>query len=257
MSMILTAMPASALIGLPIGGFIATAFGWQGVFGFIGLVAATALVFLWLLPVDVGQPSSQRVGYREGLRRVLGDRTVLKVISVTLLWASAAGGSLTYVGQFFHERYNFSSDQIGLVLMVIGVVGIIATQMGARFIGKFGTRRAVLFGIACYGLAILLLPWTGAVPVSILVLGLWVFGSWFGFPAQTAIVSELSSGARGTVLSFNTSAQYLGNVIGPVISGFVLSVGNFPLFGLWGAFLAASAFGLALRVLPGRASRLT
>lgn len=255
-SILLTAFPVSALLGLPLGGFIAGAFGWRGDFAFIGVIAGAAIGLLWFLPSD--QPAGgQTMGYREGLRRVLGNQMVLKVSCITFLWTTAAGGSVTYIGQFFHDRYNFSSDQIGLVLMVIGVVGIAATRAGARFINRVGTRRSVLFGIAAYGVAILILPWTGLWPVSILVFGVWAFGTWYGFPAQQAIVSELVPNARGTVLSFNTSAQYLGGVVGPVLSGLVLALGNFPVFGLWGTFIAGCAFVLALRVLPGRSQSST
>jgi predicted MFS family arabinose efflux permease len=255
MSTLMTSFPAAALLGLPIGGFITSACGWRGVFGFIGLVALLALLILWTLPEDP-RPGTQVIGYREGLRRVLGDPKVLKVIAVTFLWATAAMGSVTYIGQFFHEKYSLTSDQIGLVLMVIGVVGIVATRLGGQFINQIGTRRSVLFGIAAFGIAILILPWTPVMLVSILVFGFWAFGTWFGFPAQQTIVSELASGMRGTVLSFNTSAQYLGGVVGPVISGAVLEAGSFPLFGVWGTFLASCAFVLALRSLPYHPKKL-
>lgn len=255
MSTLMTSFPAAALLGLPLGGFITSACGWRGVFGFIGLVAVLALLILWTLPED-HQPGTQITGYREGLRRVLGDPKVLKVISVTLLWMAAAGGSGTYIGQFFHEKYKLNSDQIGLVLMVIGVAGISATRLGAHFINRVGTRRSVLFGIAAFGVAILILPWTPVMPVSILVYGFWAFGTWFGFPAQQTIVSELGAGMRGTVLSFNTSAQYMGAVIGPVISGAVLEAGSFPVFGIWGTFLASCTFVLALYSLPRQPKKL-
>jgi predicted MFS family arabinose efflux permease len=253
MSTILMAFPASALIGLPLGGFIASFFGWRAVFGFIGLVGVLALAGLSTLKVARPvRPTGLTMSYWAGLRQVLAEPSVLKVVGVTLVWMTAANGSITYIGQFFHEKYNFNSDQIGLVLMVIGVVGITATRVSARFIGLVGTRRAVLSGLSTCGIAIIILPWTNLVALSILVLGVWVFGIWFGFPAQQTIASGLVLEARGTVLSFNTSAQYLGGVVGPIISGLMLDGGGFPLLGLWGSFLLVCAFVLAFQVLPGR-----
>lgn len=249
MSMLLSAMPASALVGLPVGGMIASSFGWRGVFGSIGLVSVMALALLWTLPTD-SPASGPILGYREGLKRVLGSRTSLKVITITFIWASGAIGALTYVGQFFYQKYHFTTGQIGQVLMIIGVVGIVATRTGVRLSKIVKPRHSVLVGIAGFGIAILLLPWTNFVPLSMFILGIWVFGTWFGLPAIQTIVSGLLPSARGTILSFNTSAQYLGGVIGAPVTGVILAMGGFPALGIWCGLLASCAFGLAYRVLP-------
>lgn len=249
MSTLLTAMPASALVGLPAGGFIAVSLGWREVFGFITVVSLIGLALLWILPND--PPRSEKgFGYLEGLKRVAKHPHALKVISVTLIWATGAMGAFTYIGEFLHNKYDFTSDQIGLVLIVIGVVGVIATRSGAKLSKIVKPRKAVLTGISLFGTAILFLPWTNLVPLTIVVLGIWVFGTWFGLPAIQTIVSGLMPEARGTVLSFNTSAQYLGGVIGSPLAGLFLTTWGFPVMGLCSAFLAATAFTLALRVLP-------
>jgi DHA1 family purine base/nucleoside efflux pump-like MFS transporter len=83
-------------------------------------------------------------------------------------------------------------------------------------------------------------------------MALWVFGTWFGLPAQQALISELVPTARGTALAANTSALYLGGAVGPAVTGGVLATGGFPLAGLWSGAVGLVALGLAALVLPAR-----
>ena len=54
------------------------------------------------------------------------------------------------------------------------------------------------------------------------------------------------------MLAFNASAQNLGGVIGPFITGRIIDAGGFALAGPWSALLAVCAFVIAWRVLPRR-----
>ena len=55
--------------------------------------------------------------------------------------------------------------------------------------------------------------------LALAVFGVWVFGTWFGLPAQQSIAASLSDRARGTVMAFNSSALNLAAVISPIIAG--------------------------------------
>jgi predicted MFS family arabinose efflux permease len=97
----------------------------------------------------------------------------------------------------------------------------------------------------------LILPSTPpSLPLGLLVFSVWVFGTWFGLPAQQSIAAGLNARARGTIMAFNSSAFNLGAVLSPAIAGTVYSAGGFPLLGTWTAGLAAVAFVIALVLLP-------
>lgn len=120
-----------------------------------------------------------------------------------------------------------------------------ATRLGVRLNKVVKSRTAVLIGIAGFGTALLLLPWTNLVPLSMLVLGIWGFGIWFGLPAIQTIVSGLLPAARCTLLSFNTSAHYLGGVMGAPRAGVMLGIGR-----VWAAGVLERPAG-RLRLRPG------
>lgn len=242
--------PLAALLGLPLGAFLAGLVSWRATFLAVALLSAVAAFLIWRLPVDRPKGAAV-VGYAEGLRLAVGDRAVLSVLAVTFVWFMGPFGMFTFVGEFFQSSYGLDTMQVGFVFMVLGLVGVISTRTSGRFTATIGARRAVMLGIACFGMAVLILPSTPPyLPVSLLVFGLWVFGTWFGLPAQQSIAAGLNARARGTIIAFNSSALNLAAVFSPAIAGTVFAAGDFRLLGSWTAGLAAIAFVVAYVLLP-------
>jgi multidrug resistance protein len=242
--------PLAALLGLPLGAFLAGLVSWRATFLAVALLAAVAAVLIWRLPADRPKGASV-LGYAEGLRLAVGDRAVLSVLVVTFVWFMGPFGMFTFVGQFFQGSYSLDTTQVGFVFMVLGLVGVISARTSGRFTATLGARRAVLLGIACFGTAVFILPSTPPfLPLSMLVFALWVFGTWFGLPAQQSIAAGLNARARGTIMAFNSSALNMAAVFSPAIAGTVFAAGEFRLLGTWTAGLAAIAFVVAFVLLP-------
>ena len=248
---LLSAMfPLASLLGLPIGALAAIVAGWRASFLFIAVVAVVALALLSRLPASAPD-RSHTPAYDAAIRTVLSDRRALQVLLVTFVWFAGSFGLFIYVGEFIHVTYGVPAAQAGLVYVLVGVVGLAATRLSGRFIARVGPRRAVLIGLTCFMVAVLLLPVTAvALPISLLVFAVWAFGTWFGVPGIQTIVAELSETARGTMLAFNSSALNLGAVVGPIATGLVLAAGGFALAAPWTAVLAGCALIIAYRVLP-------
>lgn len=242
--------PLAALLGLPLGALLAGAVSWRATFLAVALLAALASVLIWRLPADRPRGAGV-IGYVEGLRLAVRDRAVLSVLAVTFVWFLGPTGMITFIGAFFRDSYGLGTSQIGIVFIVLGLVGVISARTSGRFTATIGARRAVLLAIACFGTAVFILPSTPPYfPLSMLVFSLWVFGTWFGLPAQQSIEAGLNARARGTILAFNSSAFNLAAVFSPVVAGTIISEGGFRLLGTWTAGLAAVAFVVAFLLLP-------
>ena len=156
----------------------------------------------------------------------------------------------TFVGEFFQSSFGLSTSEVSIVFVVLGVVGVTSARTSGRFIGRIGPRRVVLLAIACYGLAVFILPSVSVLILALAVFALWVFGTWFGLPAQQSIAASISDRARGTVMAFNSSALNLAAVVSPIIGGLVFAEGGFRLLGSWTAVVAMAAFVAAYLLLP-------
>jgi predicted MFS family arabinose efflux permease len=244
--------PLANLLGLPLGALAASLGGWRAPFGVIALVAVLGIVGV-AMSKQVSKAAISSRTYGATFGRVIRDRKALAVMSVTFVWFSGAIGLFIYLGEFIHESFGIPAEQAGLAYLVVGVVGIVAARTSGLVVARIGPRRTAMTGIALFGVAALLLPrTTGALPLALAVVAVWAFGIWFGFPGIQTIVAGLSSTARGTMLAFNSSAQSLGGVVGPLITGRIIDAGGFALAGPWSALLALCAFVIAWRVLPRR-----
>lgn len=252
MALLSGAFPLSNLLGLPIGALATSLAGWRAPFALIALLAVIAMAGVATSRIPARQAPTTAT-YAQTFRRVLGDRRALLVMSVTLVWFSGAIGLFVYVGEFIHQAFGVPTDQAGLAYLVVGVVGIVAARTSGLVLHRLGPRRTVLTGIALFASSAFVLPLTtGALPLAIVVMAVWAFGTWFGVPGLQTIIAGLSSTARGTMLAFNGSAINLGGTIGPIVSGRLIETGGFGIAGPWSALLGATAFVIALQVLPRR-----
>ena len=243
MGKVMSAMPFSTIIGIPAGAVAAALLGWRAAFGFVVAVSAIVVFLVTRLPADRTSATVQR--WTDGYRMVLRDRSALRALVVTFVWMVPPFGLLIYLSEFFHSEFGIPAERSGLIYMVIGVVGVLATRVGSRYIERVGRKRSVVLAILAFTFAAFLLPFTvGSLPVALIVFAVWASGSWFGLPAQQANVSEMAGGATGTALAFNTSAMYLGGVVGPAVIGWLIDRGGFLL-----ATRGAAALGVVAAVL--------
>jgi predicted MFS family arabinose efflux permease len=243
--------PLSTLLGLPLGALAAVIAGWRGSFVFILGVAVVALVLVSRLPVDRPPGEAAGASHVATLRAALADRRALGTFLVQFLWLTAAFGLFVYVGEFVHRAFGVPAEQAGLVYVVVGLVGVIATRRSAAVLGRIGARRTVLAAIGVFVVAAFLLPLTAiALPLMLGLFAVWAFGTWTGIPAMQFIVAGLSATARGTLLAFLTSAINFGAVLGPILTGRVLEAGGFAWAGPFAASLGIVALATAWALLP-------
>jgi predicted MFS family arabinose efflux permease len=212
-------------------------------------IAAFVLVRA-ILPAD--KPRTEKpMGYLDSYRTIVSDRSALKLLVVTFVWFIAPLGLFILLAEFVHVTYDIPTAQAGLFLIVIGVVGVVSSRLSGRFMATVGPRNAVLMAISGFVLAMILMPLsTSALPLSVLVLGLWAAGTWFGIPAIQAIVAAHSEQLRGTMLAFNSSAFSLSGVVGPILMGAIVAGAGFSAAFWSGAVLGLGALVLAYIILP-------
>jgi MFS transporter, DHA1 family, inner membrane transport protein len=244
------AFPLSNLLGLPFGALAATLGGWRAPFALIAAVAIIGLIGV-AVSKNVSREVKPGLGYAATFAGVIRNRRALTIMSVTLVWFTGAIGLFVYVGEFIHRAFDIPAEQAGLAYIMVGIVGIVAARTSGQVIHRIGPRRITLAGIALFGTSAFLLPLTTpALPLALIVIGTWAFGTWFGVPGLQTIIAGLSETSRGTMLAFNGSAINLGGTIGPFITGRIIEAQGFGAAGPWSALLAASAFVIAWRVLP-------
>ncbi len=244
----LAGLPLSTVIGVPLAGLLAAAGSWRWGLGAVSGVAALALVSSLRLRAPRTTSQSR---YWPSILATMRDGTALTPLSVSFLWFVASLGLFTYVGQYLYSLFNFGARERALAVGAYGLMGLVGEVGGAGFARRAGKRMAVLLGLLGLVGAFLVVALNhSSAPLAVFALAVWGAASWFGMPSQQAIISELRPTSRGTLLSLNNGAMYLGAMIGSVLIGKVLEWAGFTGAGVLAATVIAAAAlitGLAVR----------
>jgi predicted MFS family arabinose efflux permease len=247
MGMLMGAMIGSQIAGVPAGAFLAKYFSWNLSFLFIALFGLLAIMVLaWTVPAaapkqDIGL--SPLKAYAAQFHTAFTKPAVLFALCSTFLWMAGLQGMFAYVGVYYDRHFHAEVDTIGLIAMIAAVCSASGSMFGGRLSDRIGKQKVIRL-CACFSAAGVLSfsIFTGNLLAAVLIQSCWAFFVGAGQSVLTALISELSPAARGTVLSLNSSFMYLGMMAATAVSALLLESG----FDFWMIGILCSLEALAV-----------
>lgn len=214
---------AGAVIGIPIGLWLAEQTNWRMSVGMILLLSVVALLGLLLSNLDlkVSTPPSLREQ-----ASLLVDRNVMSIIGITLLAATSGFGLYVYTVPMLSESPN--SPVFALSLWNVG--GLIGSLCIGYFVDRIGKPQWVMAMILMVLLSMyLLIPVLRPIPVlGLLPFLVWGAMGWSTMTPQQYRLSELKPGHDAALVALNSSAVSLGGVAGAALGGLAIEGGLDP-----------------------------
>jgi len=203
---------AALILGVPLGRILAEAAGWRSVLLVIAVLSAISLVLVRaILPSMPGEPSATVADQL----RLLGRRSVLVGLAITLLWLGGYSLAYTYLTPYLLEPVGATGDTVTLVLFLFGLASLIGTQLGGAITDRRGHHVALVVTKSVHVLALLALPlFAGAVGGSIAILIIWSLAAWGSAAPQQMRVSSLEPSAAPMLIGLNQSTMQLGIAMG-------------------------------------------
>lgn len=228
MGIIMGAMIGSTVLGVPAGAFATQLVSWQWTFYGLGIIAllVTWLAFVGLpkTPPTNQNPVSAPVVFIGSIKTAFSNASVFFALLSTLLWTFGLHAMFSYIGVYYKTNFQLTVAEIGLVILVAGLGSVLGNIIGGKLADKLGKKIVVSFasviasvGVIGFSLSIETLI------VAILAHVIWSTAIGFGQSSLTALISELNPKVRGTVLSLNSSAMYLGMTAASVLSSILLT----------------------------------
>ncbi|MED4584778.1 MFS transporter [Brevibacillus choshinensis] len=216
---------SGGIIGPLFGGALSDWFGYHTVFAVTGgMMIVTVLLVKWFLPPDriEAAPGDMQTG---SFRQVFANPNLTILFFATFVIQTATMSTNSMMSIFVKSivgEVNNLAFLAGLVTSITGVANIIGSPLLGRLGDHFGQSKVLPIIMFCTGLVILPQLWTN----SIYPLYAWRFchGLLLGgmLPSiQTLIKKRSADFISGRAFGVNSSFQFLGNLMGPLIGGFI------------------------------------
>jgi DHA1 family multidrug resistance protein-like MFS transporter len=156
-------------------------------------------------------------------------------------------------GLYALRRFEYGPQQVGSIMMVIGVVSAIGqgvlTGPATR---RFGEIAVIRVALLCTGIGFLLMLTASSFLTVLLTVGFFVLSNAMIGPSVASLVSKQSSGGQGMAMGLNNAFMSLGRIVGPIWAGVALDF-NLALPYLTGSMVMFAGFILSvlkLRPMP-------
>ncbi len=235
----------STVAGVPLGVLVSGWWSWQAIFL---LLAALSLVVLAamirLLPAIEGDAN---VPFKKQFA-VLRNPVILSGLFLSFGFSTSSSLMNTYMVPFVQNVLGLKPAYLSVLLLVIGAFGLAGSRAGGVGVDRWGTRRAVSFGMLASAASLLLLPMlANALLPGVGLIAVWTFAMSLAIPAILTYFIQQAPQSSNLVLGLNTSVLHLGVAVGAAGGGAIADAANTVLYHpLAAGLIALAGFGAGL-----------
>jgi DHA1 family inner membrane transport protein len=240
-------------VGSPLGTALGGVAGWRfALWCVVGLGAALAA----LIPLVVRRvPLAAPAGLRRRLA-ALADLRVLALLATTVFMI--AGFNIVYIFSAAVTRASTggAGPLLAALLLAYGVAGVVGNVVAGPLTDRFGSRRVATAALIGQVAALVVLPFVEAsFAACVVVFAIWGVAAFaMAIPVQHRLV-HVDPAASALVLSWYSTAMYVGIAIAPPIGGLALSAGGAEAVPVAGAVVTLAALLAFLLSFAARAAR--
>jgi predicted MFS family arabinose efflux permease len=214
----------SFIIGGYVVGFLVEAGGWR--MAFMGFAALLPLIGLLLIsktiPLPVSYTPLAERGLTEGLRAIVSSPSAMGCLLGNLLASASLQGLYFYSFSFLRERYSISPGFASIIYSLTSVFFFLGSLLSGRFIDYWGRRRVLYIGLISIGVSTILYA---NIPYAVWCMVFMMVGHFFcafQWSASNSLSLEQIPQFRGSMMSMNSAAVFIGYAFGSGIGGLTL-----------------------------------
>lgn len=229
-------------LGIPLVALLTQLGGWRLPFYVIGLLLMLVGGLVWVWCPRQQPQAGPAVPFLAHFRAVGGNTVLWGVLVANGLRVMTFLGMSSYLATYLTHTYRLSAGDTALPLTVAGLGSIAGSLVGGCVATQ--TSRLAVAAMACLGGGL------GAALVFTLTLSLWTTvmlacGATgllsLAWTVMAVLLTEVAGQSRATATGLLTVSNQLGAMGGAALGGVMLSLGSFPLVGLFCLATAATA----------------
>lgn len=233
---IASATTAGTLLGPLVGGALTSIFSYRITFMITGglLLICSILVLFFVHEDDFKPVTTKKLDKASGVIKSLRSPHLIFGLLLTTLIIQAANNSINpIVSLYVRQLLNDHGNVVFISGVIAALPGIATFLVASRFgaLGdKIGTHKIIVAGFIAASIFFFLTAFVqNTVELGILrfLVG---FSDACLFPqVQTMLTKNSPAAVTGRIFSWNQSAMYIGNIVGPLLGSFVSGMFNYSM----------------------------
>lgn len=235
MGLIGASMSLGFMIGPALGGFLAKV-SLTFPFYMASLVAIlSAIISLFILP-DIKNSISKSPLEKKKSENILAQmkRSVktpyFMMLIIIFVFSFGIANFQTTFSLYVDHKYNYTPQDIAIVLTVGGFIGVIVQSVIVeKLFKRFGELNVILVNLVVAALALLLFFLVNGFWLVLMVAAIFSTATTLIRPSVNTVVSKLAGHEQGFAAGMNNAYMSLGNMIGPALAGMFFDINiNLP-----------------------------
>lgn len=212
---------ASLVLGVPIGIYLGSSFGWRAPFVLITVLTILSIIGVHMFMEKVApRPATPLKSLLVGFKNL----KLFLALFTTFMYMAGHTVMYAYFKPYLQSTTNLSVTWIGILYFVFGVAAVLGGGLGGLISDAIGSRRTIVASLAIFSFLFFFLP---AANISPWLYGaaivIWGMLSWGVSPAMQSYLIETIPEAGDIMQSLNNSALHLGIAFGSLVGGIVVS----------------------------------
>lgn len=211
---------ASLIIGVPIGRFITSTYGWK--FVFIGI----ALLVLFVIFIVINTIPKMNGDASIPLKRQIAMFKKPKIalaLSITFFLMTGYAIIFTYLSPFLVNTVGMSDHLLSITFLVLGVASLFGSKLGGLSADKKGVIFTLKRGLLVNLTSLVVLSFISHSNIAVfIILTVWSFAAWSSGATQQYNLATISPESSDVLLGLNQSMMQLGFAFGAGLGGVIV-----------------------------------
>ncbi|MGR3492186.1 MAG: MFS transporter [Shimia sp.] len=239
LALVFLGLTLAQVIGVPVGAWLAYAFGWRAAFWLVVILSVPCIWAVWTrVPRGL---AFQPVGLGD-LGTMLRNGRMMLAITFTATFLSGIYVLYTYLPALLSGTMGWDRNGVTLALFIFGIGAVIGNVVLGPLADRLGNVR--MLATLCVAQSVLMplfvfLPLADAVAMALILI--WSISGWGFVAAQQARLVRLAGPKAPVALGLNAASIYVGGTFGSSIGALVLTGFGTWALGLTGGLLALFA----------------
>lgn len=231
MGFVQMAFSASQILGLPIGLYLANAFGWHSPFWMIvgfSIIVGIAIV-VYMQPITEHLKVQNDRNPFEHLWKTLSKPDYLRAFLATILLATGGFMLMPFGSAFSINNLKISINDLPMLYLITGIFTITFGPLSGKLSDKLGKYKVFFVGSIITSVMVLIYTNLGQTPLWLVVIvNVLMFA---GITARMISASSLMTAVpqmqdRGAFMSINSSIQQISGGSAAALAGVIVSEGS-------------------------------